>query len=164
MVKDPVCGMEVNERHAGHRTQYRGDTYYFCSESCKAAFENHPEKYVDALKNLASEKRKVAVVGAGQVGATFSFALMMSGLASSIVLIDMNSDLSEGHTMDLNHGLSFAHPTRIFAGDYPDCKGADIVIVTAGAAQKPNETRLDLVKKKHRNFQRHYPQSCRSES
>jgi L-lactate dehydrogenase len=147
MVKDPVCGMEVNEIHAGHRTQYRGDTYYFCSESCKAAFENHPEKYVDALKNLASEKRKVAVVGAGQVGATFSFALMMSGLASSIVLIDMNSDLSEGHTMDLNHGLSFAHPTRIFAGDYPDCKGADIVIVTAGAAQKPNETRLDLVKK-----------------
>lgn len=147
MVKDPVCGMEVNERPARHRAQYMGETHYFCSESCKTAFESHPEKYIEAYKHFASEKRKVVVVGAGQVGATFSFALMISGLASSIVLIDMNSDLSEGHTMDLNHGLSFAHPTRIFAGDYPDCEGADIVIVTAGAAQKPGETRLDIVQK-----------------
>jgi L-lactate dehydrogenase len=88
---------------------------------------------------------KVVVVGAGQVGSTICYALMISGLASSIVLIDMNSELSEGHVMDLNHGLSFVQPARIYAGNYSDCKGADIVIVTAGAAQKQGETRLDLV-------------------
>jgi malate/lactate dehydrogenase len=54
---------------------------------------------------------------------------------------------SEGHVMDLNHGLSFVQPAKIFAGDYTDCKGADIVVVTAGAAQKKGETRLDLVRK-----------------
>jgi L-lactate dehydrogenase len=92
-------------------------------------------------------RHKVVVVGAGQVGATICFGLMMSGLASTIVLIDQNSDLAEGHAMDLNHGLSFVSPTRIYAGSYSDCKGADIVIITAGAAQKSGETRLDLVRK-----------------
>jgi L-lactate dehydrogenase len=88
---------------------------------------------------------KVVVIGAGQVGATICYALMISGLASTIVLIDKNSELSEGHVMDLNHGLSFVQPAKIYAGNYTDCKGADIVIVTAGAAQKQGETRLDLV-------------------
>jgi L-lactate dehydrogenase len=60
---------------------------------------------------------------------------MMSGIASTIVIIDRDSGLSEGHAMDLNHGLSFGQPARIFAGSYSDCKGADIVVVTAGAAQ-----------------------------
>jgi L-lactate dehydrogenase len=71
----------------------------------------------------------------------------MSGLASIIVLIDQNSDLAEGHVMDFNHGLPFVQPAKIFSGSYPDCEGADITIVTAGAAQKPGETRLDLVRR-----------------
>ncbi|MGB5885066.1 MAG: L-lactate dehydrogenase, partial [Desulfobulbales bacterium] len=61
--------------------------------------------------------------------------------------INRNTDLSEGHAMDLNHGLPFVQPATIFAGNYSDCKGADIVVVTAGAAHKQGETRLDLVSK-----------------
>lgn len=147
MAKDPVCGMEIDEGQTRHEAHYMGETHCFCSEDCKIAFERDPEKYVRFFGRSTPEKRKVVVVGAGQVGATFSFALLISGLASSIVLVDLNPDLSEGHAMDLNHGLSFVPPARIFAGDYPDCRGADIVIVTAGAAQKPGETRLDLVRK-----------------
>lgn len=94
-----------------------------------------------------SDKPKVAIVGTGQVGSTFGFALMVSGLATSIVLIDQDTERAEGHVMDLNHGLSFVQPSRIYVGDYSDCKDADIVAVCAGAGQKPGETRLDLVRK-----------------
>ncbi|MFO7730567.1 MAG: L-lactate dehydrogenase [Spirochaetia bacterium] len=147
MVKDPVCGMEVDEALARQKTLYMGEEYYFCSKDCKVKFESNPEKFSNVLEDDVAKSRKVVVVGAGQVGATISFALMNSGLASTIVLVDVNSDLAEGHAMDLNHGLSFVPPTRIYAGNYSDCKGADIVVVTAGAAQKPGETRLDLVRK-----------------
>jgi len=146
-MKDPVCGMEVDKRQARHRVRYMGENYCFCSKDCKTKFDSNPQKYSDALEKNISTTRKVVVVGSGQVGATSCFTLMMSGLASTIVLIDQNTDLSEGHAMDLNHGLSFAQPARIFAGNYSDCKNADIVVVTAGAAQKPGETRLDLVRK-----------------
>ena len=147
MAKDPVCGMEIDEGQARHRTPHRGGIYFFCGEACKVKFEGNPEKYSDAVENEVSKTRKVVVIGAGQVGATICFALTMSGLASTIVLVDLNAELAEGHAMDLNHGLSFVQPARIFAGNYSDCKGADIVVVTAGAAQKPGEKRLDLVRK-----------------
>ena len=147
MVRDPVCGMEVDESEARHRARHMGKNYCFCSKDCKVKFERNPEKYSNIPEDEVSKTRKVVVVGAGQVGATICFTLMMSRLASTIVLIDQNSDLAEGHAMDLNHGLSFVSPTRIYAGNYSDCKGADIVVVTAGAAQKPGETRLDLVRK-----------------
>jgi len=145
MAKDPVCGIKIDEEQVHQRTLYMGESYVFCSQDCKAQFKSNPEKYPDKLINEVSKTRKVVVVGTGQVGATICFALMMSGLASVIVLVDLNSELSEGHAMDLNHGLSFVRPARIFSGNYSDCKGADIVIVTAGASQKPGETRLDLV-------------------
>lgn len=90
---------------------------------------------------------RVAVVGMGNVGATFAYALLLSGLAAEIVLIDLNRGKAEGEAMDLNHTEPFAHPTRIWAGDYSDCNGAAVTVITAGAAQKPGETRLDLVKK-----------------
>ena len=147
MAIDPVCGMEVNEGQARHSTQYEGETYFFCSESCKSRFESNPGEFVDAWTQPIWESRKIAVVGTGQVGATFAFALMTSGVASNIVLIDRTRERSEGHVMDLNHGLSFVQPVNILAGGYEDCRGADIVVVTAGAAQKPGETRLDLVRK-----------------
>ena len=145
MAKDPVCGIKIDEEQVHQRTLYMGESYFFCSRDCKAQFKSNPEKYSDKPIDEVSKTRKVVVVGTGQVGATICFALMMSGLASVIVLVDLNSELSEGHAMDLNHGLSFVRPARIFSGNYSDCKGADIVIVTAGAAQKPGETRLDLV-------------------
>jgi L-lactate dehydrogenase len=90
---------------------------------------------------------RVAVVGTGNVGSTFAYALLLSGLAAEIVLIDVNRAKAEGEAMDLNHTLPFAHPTRIWAGDYPDIAGATVTVIAAGANQKPGETRLDLVKK-----------------
>jgi L-lactate dehydrogenase len=90
---------------------------------------------------------RVAIVGVGNVGATFAYALLLSGLASEIVLIDANRAKAEGEAMDLNHAVPFTHPTRIWAGDYPDCSGALVTVVAAGASQKPGETRLDLIKK-----------------
>ncbi len=90
---------------------------------------------------------RVAVVGVGIVGATFAYALLLSGLASEIVLIDANRAKAEGEAMDLNHAVPFTHPTRIWAGNYPECAGAAVTVLAAGASQKPGETRIDLIKK-----------------
>jgi L-lactate dehydrogenase len=111
------------------------------------------EHSLESLGSRARESRKVVIVGAGQVGATFAFTLMQSGLANTIVLIDVNAELVEGHVMDLNHGRSFVPPVTITTGDYSTCRQADIVVVTAGAGQKPGETRLDLVQKNTQIFQ-----------
>ena len=94
-----------------------------------------------------SRAPRVAIVGAGSVGATFAYALLLSGLASEIVLIDANRAKAEGEAMDLNHAVPFTHPTRVWAGDFADCRGAAVTVLAAGAAQKPGETRLDLIKK-----------------
>lgn len=91
--------------------------------------------------------RKAAIIGCGFVGAASAFALMESGLFSEIVLIDANKDKAEGEALDISHGVPFAKPVQITAGEYEDIADAAIIIVTAGAGQKPGETRLDLVKK-----------------
>ena len=91
--------------------------------------------------------RKVAVIGCGFVGAASSFALMQSGLFSEMVLLDADQDKAEGEALDISHGLPFSKPMQIYAGTYDDISDAAIIIVTAGAGQKPGETRLDLVKK-----------------
>ena len=95
----------------------------------------------------ALNERKVAVVGCGFVGSASAFALMESGLFSEMVLIDVNKEKAEGEALDISHGLPFAKPMQIYAGDYKDAADAAVVVVTAGAGQKPGETRLDLVKK-----------------
>ena len=92
--------------------------------------------------------RKVAVVGCGFVGSSSAFALMQSGLFSEIVLRDVDRARAEGEALDIAHGTPFAPaPVKVYAGTYDDVADAAIVIVTAGAAQKPGETRLDLVNK-----------------
>jgi L-lactate dehydrogenase len=91
--------------------------------------------------------KKCTIVGAGLVGATSAFALMQSGLFSEIVLIDINMKRAEGEAMDLNHGMPFAQPVHITAGSYDDITDAGLVIIAAGANQKPGETRLDLAAK-----------------
>ena len=101
---------------------------------------------------------RVAIVGTGNVGSTFAYALLLSGLAAEIVLIDANYKKAEGEAMDLNHAVPFAPPTRIWAGDYSDCAGAAVTVVTAGAAQKPGESRLDLVKRNAAIFGQIIPQ------
>ena len=90
---------------------------------------------------------KVVVVGSGLVGATTAYTLTLGGLFSEIVIIDINRQKAEGDALDIAHGISFVKPVNVYAGDYSDCKGADIVIITAGVAQKEGETRLDLLKR-----------------
>ena len=92
--------------------------------------------------------KKVGIIGVGAVGASIAFALMQKGTFNEIVLIDNNKEKAIGEAMDLSHGILYANaPSKIYAGDYKDLKDAALIIITAGAAQKEGETRLDLVKK-----------------
>ncbi len=97
------------------------------------------------MTNENGHSRKVGLVGAGLVGSSFAYALMQRGIAEELVLIDANPEKAVGEMMDLNHGLSFTSPMKISAGEYCDLAGARVVVVTAGKAQKPGETRLDLL-------------------
>ena len=91
--------------------------------------------------------RKVAVIGCGNVGASIAFHIVERSMFSEMVLIDINKEKTEGEAMDLSHGLPYVAPMEIYAGDYKDIADAAIIIITSGAAQKPGETRIDLVKK-----------------
>lgn len=102
-------------------------------------------------------KNKVVIIGAGLVGATAAYAIMNRGLASEIVLVDINKERAEGEAMDLNHGAAFVKPVKIKHGGYEECRDARIVIISAGVNQKPGETRLDLVKKNTEVFKNIIP-------
>ena len=88
---------------------------------------------------------KLAIIGAGNVGSATAFAAIQKGLFSEIVIIDINRDKAEGEALDIMHGVSFVSPVRVYSGDYSDCKNADVIVITAGAAQAKNETRRDLL-------------------
>jgi L-lactate dehydrogenase len=91
-----------------------------------------------------ASKPKVAIVGAGFVGSTFAYSLLIHGLVSQIVVIDVNKERAEGEVMDLNHGLPFAYPVKIGIGDYSDCQDADIVVIAVDRGQKIEASRLEL--------------------
>ncbi len=114
------------------------------------------------MSNPHSEPVRIAIIGAGNVGATTAYALLLSGLAAEIVLIDIERSTAVGQATDLNHAVPFAHPTRIWAGDYADCAGATIVIVAAGTNQKPGESRLHLIKRNASIFQKIIPEVARN--
>ena len=102
---------------------------------------------------LKKNVNRVVLVGTGFVGSSYAFAMLNQGITEEFVLIDLNKDKAEGDAMDLNHGTPFApNRTKIWFGDYSDCKDADIVVLTAGANQRPGETRLDLVEKNMKIF------------
>ena len=107
---------------------------------------------------MIERKRKVSVIGAGFVGATTAYALMNSGVATEICVCDINMDKAMGEVMDLVHGTSFVKPVNIYAGDISETKDSDIVVITAGAAQKEGETRLDLIEKNYNIFKGFIPQ------
>lgn len=90
---------------------------------------------------------KVVIIGAGFVGATSAYALMGSGAASDIVLVDANERKLRGQVMDLVHGSSFVPPVRITAGTYEDCADAKVVVLAAGVGQQPGESRTDLLRR-----------------
>ncbi len=90
---------------------------------------------------------KIVVIGAGFVGSTTAYTIMLDGFFQEIVLIDINKDKAEGDALDMAHGTSFLKPVSIYSGDYRDCAEADIVVITAGVNQKVGETRIDLLKR-----------------
>ncbi len=105
-----------------------------------------------------ASSRKVGIVGTGMVGASFAYALMQRSLATEIVLVDLDHERAAGEAMDLNHGLPFVRPITIRAGDYSDLAGADLVVMTAGANQRPGQTRLDLLQRNARICREIVPQ------
>jgi L-lactate dehydrogenase len=90
---------------------------------------------------------KIGIVGCGMVGSASAFALVMSGVGREIVLVDLNKTRAEAEANDIHHAVPFAHPLSIRAGDYADLAGARVVVIAAGVAQKPGETRLQLLQR-----------------
>ena len=105
-----------------------------------------------------SSIHKIAIIGAGKVGTTFAYALILNGLAGEIVLIDVDKERTEGEVMDLNHAVPLSNPVHIHSGEYVDCANANIVVITAGTSQRPGETRLDLLKRNIAIFRQILPQ------
>lgn len=100
------------------------------------------------MSNLSKKSgSKIAIIGAGSVGASIAYAASIKQLASELVIIDVNADKAAGEAMDINHGLPFLGQMEIKSGDYSDVADCDVIIVTAGIPRKPGETRLDLAKK-----------------
>ena len=93
---------------------------------------------------------KIVVVGAGFVGSTTAYTIMLDGFFREIVLIDVNKDKADGDALDMAHGTSFLKPVSVYSGDWKDCADADIVVITAGVNQKVGETRIDLLSKENR--------------
>jgi L-lactate dehydrogenase len=101
---------------------------------------------------------KVGILGAGAVGAATAYALVMRGVAREIILVDLNQQRAQAEADDILHAVPFAHPVRVSAGDYGDLMGSRVVIITAGAAQKAGETRLELLSRNAAIFQEIVPQ------
>lgn len=105
-----------------------------------------------------TDLRKAVMIGCGFVGSATVFSLMESGMFSEIVMIDADHERAEGEAMDISHGIPFARQMKIYAGTYDDIQDAAIIIITAGANQKPGETRLDLVRKNTEIFKQIIPE------
>jgi len=99
------------------------------------------------MDNVSKQERKVVVIGAGFVGTTYIYALMHTGFAREIVLIDLDQKRVKGEIMDLEHGLAFVQPVEIRSGDYSDCADANLIAVTAGAKQISGQSRLELIQR-----------------
>ncbi len=96
---------------------------------------------------------KVVLIGDGAVGSSYAFAVVAQGLADELVIIDLDEAKVKGDVADLNHSAPYGDsPVKVKAGSYEDCSNADLIVITAGAAQKPGETRLDLVEKNTKIF------------
>lgn len=114
--------------------------------------ERQPKQPFEQQASGLTSRRllKGSIIGAGQVGMACAYAMVIQNTLDELVLHDIDRAKLEGEVMDLVHGIPFVEPTRIWAGELADCAGSDVVIVTAGAKQRPGETRLDLV---HRNVE-----------
>ncbi len=103
------------------------------------------ERTVDRL--MTHQPPKVSIIGAGMVGSTLAYSLVVERVVGEVVLVDINHDRAEGEAKDIAHAVPFSAPTVVTSGDYEACRNSDIIVITSGVAQKPGETRLDLVGK-----------------
>ena len=95
-----------------------------------------------------NKSKKIGIIGTGMVGMSYAYSLLNQGIGDTIVLIDLDKNRAIGEAMDLNHGLAFApKKMTIYAGSYEDCRDCDLIVITAGVAQKEGETRIDLLKR-----------------
>ncbi len=108
-----------------------------------------------------SLKPKISIIGAGNVGLRYAYALMIRGGVRRICLVDLDRKKLEGEVMDLNHGAPYISPVEVTAGDYPDIADSDLVVVTAGKSQQPGQSRLDLIKANAALFRTIIPQIVR---
>lgn len=99
------------------------------------------------MTNEAQRPTRVVVIGTGAVGSTTAYTLFLRERASELVLIDVNKEKALGEALDMNHGLPFTGGVKLWAGDYSDCKDADIIVIAAGSNQRPGETRIDLLQR-----------------
>lgn len=99
----------------------------------------------NAAASRVNQPPKISVIGTGMVGASLAYSFVVERVASEVVLLDVDRDRAAGEAMDINHAVPFAAATTVRAGDYEDVRASDVVVITAGVAQKPGETRLDLV-------------------
>lgn len=97
--------------------------------------------------SATAKKTRIVVIGIGAVGSTTAYTLLLRQRMDELVLIDVNKAKATGDALDMNHGLPFLGQAKVWAGTYEDCREADIIIITAGAAQRPGETRVDLLKR-----------------
>lgn len=104
------------------------------------------------------DRVKVSIVGAGAVGTAAAFAVARDQLVNDLVLVDMNRDKAEGEAMDLAHGMPLVGPMNVRVGDYPETAGSDVIVITAGVAQKPGETRIELINRNIAIFKDMIPQ------
>lgn len=109
------------------------------------------------VSKMRTKGKKISIIGAGYVGSTTAYALMIAGIASEIVIVDVNREKAEGEAMDLSHGATFVKPVEIRAGEYEDTKDSDIVIITAGVQTKVGESRLSVIYKNLAVFQKIIP-------
>lgn len=100
---------------------------------------------------------KIGIIGSGFVGSTAAYAMVMRGVGRQIVLVDLNRQRAEAEANDIFHAVPFAHPVNVFAGDYTDLAGAQVVVITAGVNQQPNESRLALLERNAAVFRQIVP-------
>jgi L-lactate dehydrogenase len=118
----------------------------------------------NATSSCEQKPHKISIIGAGMVGSTLAYSLIVERLAGEVVLVDIDRERAEGEAADIGHALPFSAPTRVFAGDYDDCRGSDVIVITAGAAQGPGESRLVLTDRNVKIFKDIVPQLVKAAS
>lgn len=119
-----------------------------CNECARAGFQPPPPiklLIMTSNENSSTISNRIAIIGCGHVGASVAYALLLSGFAREIVLLDADPRHAEGEAMDLQHAVPLSRPVRVWAGDYNDAARAGIAVIAAGVGSRPGESRLDLL-------------------